>query len=282
MLNNIQIGDVHSYFIGPGQVLTHQKLLRNPAQDKLLSKRKKRGHSSFSLATGVVLGYCVAMPRTARASVGDQVYHALNRGNARKQVFFKAGDYQAFLKALGHACQELPMRVLGLCLMPNHFHLVLWPHRDGDLSRWMHWLLNAHVRRYHQHYHSSGHLWQGRFKAFPIASDEHLLTVLRYVERNPVRAGLVERAEYWPWSSAQWWRPGSRCPVYGAVGPVPRPSDWLGWVNQPLTEAELRAVRNSVDRGAPFGPEKWVREAADRLGLQATLRPKGRPRKADA
>jgi putative transposase len=79
------------------------------------------------------------------------------------------------------------MRLLALCLMPNHFHSVLWPHEDGELSRWMQWLLTSHVRRYHRHYYSSGHVWQGRFNAFPIQQDEHLLTVLRYVERNPVR-----------------------------------------------------------------------------------------------
>ena len=104
------------------------------------------------------------MARTARASVGGLCYHVLNRGNARRTVFYKDGDYLAFLKALRHACDELPMRVLAYCLMPNHFHLALWPYADGDLSRWMHWLLNAHVRRYHQRYHSSGHLWQGRFR----------------------------------------------------------------------------------------------------------------------
>jgi len=85
------------------------------------------------------------------------------------------------------------MRVLAYCLMPNHFHLALWPQADGDLSRWMQWVLTAHVRRYHRHYGSSGHVWQGRFKAFPIQADGHLLTVLRYIERNPVRAGLGGR-----------------------------------------------------------------------------------------
>ena len=131
------------------------------------------------------------MPRAARASVGDVRYHVINRGNRQQRVVHKDADYQAFLKAIGHACVEVPMRVLGYCLMPNHFHLAVWPSGDGDLSRWMHWLLNTHVRRYHQRYHSSGHIWQGRFKAFPIEADEHLLTVLRYIERNPVRANLV-------------------------------------------------------------------------------------------
>jgi putative transposase len=171
------------------------------------------------------------------------------------------------------------MRVLGYCLMPNHFHFVVWPRADRDLSRWMHWLLNAHVRRYHQHYHSSGHLWQGRCKAFPIAQDEYLLTALRYAERNPVRAGLVERAETWAWSSAGWWLPGAQRPVYAEVGPVPRPAGWLAWVNQPLTEGELARVRESVQRGSPFGPWLWTHATAERLGLQASLRPRGRPRK---
>jgi putative transposase len=232
----------------------------------------------FFVAVQRLVGYFAGMPRTARASVGGLCYHVLNRGNARKQVFFKSGDYQAFLKALGNACQEVPMRVLAYCLLPNHFHLVVWPHEDGDLSRWMHWLLNAHVRRYHQHYHSSGHLWQGRFKAFPIAHDEHLLTVLRYVERNPLRAGLVERAEGWAWSSVRWWLAGERPPLYADAGPVRRPEPWVAWVNQDLTLAELAQVRHSIERGKPYGPALWAQETAARLGLEASLRPRGRPR----
>src|SRR5688572_24903460 len=146
------------------------------------------------------------MPRTARASAGNYCYHVLNRGNARQEVFHKPEDYAAFLRLMTEANERedgVSMRLLGYCLMPNHFHLVLWPREDGDLSRWMQWLLTSHVRRYHRHYGTSGHVWQGRFKAFPIQKDEHLLLVLRYVERNPVRAKTlgVRRAERWPWSS---------------------------------------------------------------------------------
>jgi len=103
------------------------------------------------------------MPRAPRASVGGICYHVRNRGNGRRAVFHKDADYQSFLKAIGHACIEIPMPVLGFCLLPNHFHLAVWPKEDGDLSRCMHWVLNTHVRRYHQHYHTSGHIWQGRF-----------------------------------------------------------------------------------------------------------------------
>jgi len=135
------------------------------------------------------------MPRGARAAQGGYCYHVLNRGNGRRTVFHKKGDYAAFVKLLGGAGERAGMRLLAYCLMPNHFHLAVWPVHDGDLSRYMMWLLTAHVRRYHQHYHSSGHVWQGRFRAFAIQEDNHLLSVLRYIERNPVRAELCERAQ---------------------------------------------------------------------------------------
>jgi len=206
------------------------------------------------------------------------VYHVINRGNAHNEVFHKDQDYASFLKLLAEACERLPLRIIAYCLMPNHFHLVLWPHNDGDLSRWMQWLLTSHVRRYHRHYGSSGHVWQGRFKAFPIQQDNHLSTVLRYVERNPLRAKLVRKAERWPWSSI-----GS--PPNDVVrpmldrGPVPRGSEWLEWVNRPLTEAELLAMRHCVNRGTPYGSDVWQQRAATRLGLESSLRPRGRPGK---
>ena len=215
------------------------------------------------------------MPRTARASVGGLCYHVINRGNGRAEVFRKPEDYAAFLQLLRLAMARVPMRILGYCLMGNHFHLALWPRHDGELSTFMQWLLTAHVRRYHGHYHSSGHVWQGRFKAFPIQQDAHLLTVLRYIERNPLRAGLVARAEDWLWSSVR-----ARGGELGLVtpSPVPLPKDWVAWVNAPMTDAEVAALRHSVNRGTPFGEEGWARRTAKRLGLEASLRPRGRPR----
>jgi putative transposase len=218
------------------------------------------------------------MPRTARASAGGLCYHVLNRGNGRADVFHKDGDFAAFLQLLADANERLPMRILGYVLLHNHFHLVLWPRKDGDLSRWMQWLMTAHVRRYHRHYHGSGHVWQGRFKAFPIEQDEHLLSVLRYVERNPLRANLVPRAEDWAWSSLSW-RPSGKRPELLSDGPVSIPRNWVSLVNKPATEAELAALRKSLERGTPFGNERWAERTAKRLGLDATLNPRGRPRK---
>jgi putative transposase len=218
------------------------------------------------------------MPRTARASRANWCYHVLNRGNGRAEVFHKDEDFAAFVRLFEPACERLPMRLVGWCLMPNHFHLVLWPRGDGDLGRWMHWLLTSHVRRYHRHYGGSGHVWQGRFKAFPVQRDEHFLAVLRYAERNPLRANLVDRAEDWQWSSLASRGPKADCPFL-AASPVALPANWTTVVNRPQSEAELEAIRRSIARGTPFGAESWVKIAAKRLGLQATIGPRGRPRK---
>jgi len=218
------------------------------------------------------------MPRSIRASEGGVCYHVLNRSNARAEVFRKAEDYQAFLDAVAEAAVRVPVRVLGYCLMPNHFHLVVRPTGDGDLSRWMHWLMTAHVRRYLTHYHHSGHVWQGRFKAFPIQDDGHLLTVLRYVERNPLRANLVPRAQDWLWSSLH---PSARNrPPKLDPGALPRPSDWTERVNAAMSPVEEEAVRVSIRRGKPLGSPHWVHQTAARLGLDFTLRDRGRPRKS--
>ena len=141
----------------------------------------------------------------------------------------------------------------------------------------MQWLMTAHVRRHHRLHGTSGHVWQGRFKAFPIQQDEHLLTVLSYVERNPVRAGLVQRAEEWAWSSLQLWQ-GKERPTFFSDGPVDRPRGWLHEVNRVQPDARLAAVRQCAHHGAPFGTSAWTRRTALRLGLESTLRPRGRPR----
>jgi putative transposase len=215
------------------------------------------------------------MPRGARATEGGYCYHVLNRGNARRSAFHKEGGFDAFVKLLRQAQERVAVRLLAYRLIANHFHLVVWPRQDGQLSDSMMWLLAAHVRRYHQHDHSSGHVWQGRFRAFAIQEDDQL-SVLRYIERNPVRAGLVQRAEDWRWSSAS--RVAAGMPVLDA-GPVPRPEGWLRHINEPQTEAEVARLRLSVQRGRPFGETQWMTEAAQRLGLEASLRPRGRPRK---
>ena len=133
------------------------------------------------------------MTRRLRHASCGYVYHVLNRAVGRATLFKKAGDYLAFRKIMIEAQDWLDVPLLGYCLMPNHWHLLLWPQHDGDLSEFMRWLTVTPGQRYHAHFHTqgTGPIYQGRFQAFPIAEDVRLLKVRRYVERNPLRAGLV-------------------------------------------------------------------------------------------
>ncbi len=221
------------------------------------------------------------MPRRLRTADGGFAYHVLNRAVGRARIFRKPRDFEAFEKVIAEAKDRMPMRVLGWCVMSNHWHFVLWPHGDGDLSEFMRWLTVTHTQRWHAAHGTSGTgpIYQGRFKSFPIQEDEHLLSVLRYVERNPLRANLVEQVEAWRWSSF-WHRVHRNRAGLIDQGPLPLPRRWRQQVQSPQTEAELAAVQRSVSRGAPFGESSWQQQTAKRLDLQSTLRPRGRPHKA--
>ena len=213
-------------------------------------------------------------------------------------MFYKRSDYAAFVALIDEACARLPMRVLGFCLMPNHYHFALWPHNDGDLGRWMAWLMTTHAVRYNKHYKRSGPIWQGRYKSFPIQQDVNLNQVCRYIERNPVKAGLVDRADEWGWSSARYWRgsdpvsgtetgsdpfsrPAADAPGWLTVGPVPRAGNWLASLHGDQPEDVVRRLRLAIERGRPFGATEWIEDAAKRLGLEAALRSPGRPPKSE-
>jgi len=221
------------------------------------------------------------MPRRLRQATGGLAYHVLNRAVGRARLFHKEADYAAFARVLEEAWLRLPTRLLGYCVMPNHWHLVLWPREDGELSEFLRWLTVTHTQRWHAHRHTAGTgpLYQGRFKSFPIQQDAHLLTVCRYVERNALRAGLVERAEAWPWSSL--WRRQQVEPapwlLEMAAWPVQPPRDWVAAVNRVQSGRELETLRRCVARGAPYGDESWREQPARRLGLESALHPRGRP-----
>ncbi len=221
------------------------------------------------------------MGRPKRAAVGGLIYHVLNRANARMTIFEREADYQAFELVVQQAVDRTGMRLLAYCVMPNHWHLVLWPTEDGQLSRFMGWLTLTHTQRWHAHRHStgSGHVYQGRFKSFPVQDDEHFHTVCRYVERNALRANLVRRAEAWRWCSLHRWQQGTtQEKKLLTAWPLPRQASWVEQVNAPQTEAELTALRRSVQRGRPYGGEPWSKKIVRKLGLQSTLRPHGRPK----
>ena len=225
------------------------------------------------------------MPRTARVTPGGMVFHVLNRGVGRQKLFTKPADYEAFEEIIAVTLEKLPIRICAYCLMPNHWHFVLWPEHDDDLALFLQRLTVTHVTRWQKNRKrvGEGHVYQGRFKSFPVETDDHFYQVVRYVERNALRAGLCRKAEDWRWGSA--WRR-----IHGtaeerqllSAWPLPRPRQWAEHVNRPQTNAEVKAIRHCVVRGQPLGSAPWIAETALELGLQSTLRPRGRPRKPDS
>jgi putative transposase len=218
------------------------------------------------------------MPRSARQLADGYVYHVLNRGNNKQDIFHKNADYRAFVRLMGDAKKRHPLEIYGYCLMPNHFHIALRPSRAEYLSSFMRWLLTSHVRRYHGHHETSGHLWQGRYKSFVIQENEHFLTVLRYIERNPLRAHLVSTSSDWPWSSL---KENIGLTDKCLLDPLPLelPDDWARRVDIPLTSEEIENLRISIVRQSPFGNSQWQRSICRTLGLESTMRPRGRPKK---
>jgi putative transposase len=225
------------------------------------------------------------MPRLARSAPGGLVYHVLNRSAGRVKLFRTDKDFLAFQDLLLEAHERLPIPLLAWCVMGTHWHFVARPREDGELTAFFRWLTHTHAMRWRVAHHSVGHgpVYQGRFKSFPVQADPHLLTLLRYVERNPLTAGLVERAQDWQWGSL-WARQHGPAELRAVLSdwPVERPADWVRHVNRPLTDKELERVRASVERGRPFGDEQWVTKTVRRLHLEHTVRREGRPRKREA
>ena len=226
------------------------------------------------------------MPRPLRPIDDNLVYHVINRGNNREPVFFDDSDYVAFLKALGDLKQRRPFELYGYCLIPTHVHLLIRP-SETSLSRIMQSLLVSHTHRHHRRYKSSGHVWQGRFKSPVVQEDEHLRSVLRYIEANPLRGQLVRDAGEYPWSSFLAHGLGRPDPLLDPVDayvslaatPAVRRRRWTALVQKTPKGPELAAIRRSTQNGLPFGDPDWVEQLGARLGIDLTTRPRGRPRK---
>ena len=222
------------------------------------------------------------MPRLARRAPGGVIYHVLNRGVQRQNLFDSPDDFAAFVRVLHEVMQAVPIRLLGYCLMSNHWHLVIWPQRDGQLARFMQRLTVTHVRRWVEFRGRVGwgSVYQGRYKSFAVQDDAHLLGVLRYVERNPLRARLVKDARRWRWSSLgqQYAGADEKVPAI-AIAPWPtgRPADWARRVNMPQSSKEIETLRRSITFNRPYGDEQWTKRMELRLHLPP-LRPRGRPK----
>ena len=208
------------------------------------------------------------MPRRTRVAIPGAIFHVINRGSRKGRLFETEADYLTFERLLRQTIDRFDVSVFAYCLMPNHWHLVASPAPEATLSRAMQWLTGTHARRWHLRRGTTGEgaVYQGRFKAIPIQTDWRFLWVCRYVERNACRAGLVDRAEAWRWSS-MWQREHHTEVPWLRAWPVPRPVDWLERVNRPETASELDAFRTLVRRNLPFGTSEWQ----ERLGPLARV-----------
>lgn len=221
------------------------------------------------------------MPRQARVSVADTIYHVINRSNGRVQIFNTDKDYQHFESLMQEAKELTGMRILAYCIMPNHFHFILYPRTDHDLAAFMGWLTTTHVRQYRTRTETigHGHLYQDRYKSFPVETNEYATILIRYVEQNPLRAKLVRCAEDWRWSSLWRREKGSEKDkkLLDSL-PIELPINYLASVNEVLATERLADIRNSVNKGKPYGTLDWVERAVERFGLTHTLRGAGRPK----
>ena len=220
------------------------------------------------------------MPRPSRNFPGGLVYHVLNRGVGRRMLFDKGGDFLAFEKVIEETLRTCRMRICAFCILSNHWHAVVWPESDGDLSAFMQQITNMHVKRWKEHRHEVGygHLCQGRYKCFPVETEGYFYQVVRYVERNAPCANLVARAEDWLWSSLRrgTGRPSVSNPLRLAAAPALR----LAPNRQPTAvRSRTGCAPTSGSSRLSLGSAVWTAETAKQLKIDSTLHPLGRPRK---
>jgi len=220
------------------------------------------------------------MPRIKRTNVGGYVYHVLNRANARVQIFDNDEDYKLFENILEEAVQNFNVKILAYCIMPNHWHLILYPEDEGDLSVFMGWITNTHTRRWHTQKGTvgQGHLYQGRYKSFICQDDNHFISLVKYVEQNALKAKLVKKAEDWRWSSI--WRIEKGTTKQKKLlsnWPLSKPKDYLSWLNTILPLEKEEIIERSIVKSNPYGEDYWVANTVKKFGLEQTLRRVGRP-----
>jgi putative transposase len=218
------------------------------------------------------------VPRPRRLLPAGFVYHIVNRANERSRIFAADNDFERFLDLMRETSERVALRICAFCIMPTHWHLVVWPSFDGAVSAYVHHLCTLHAVQ-HRHRQGSvghGHVYQGRFRSFPVEGSRYYFNVLRYVEANPLRAGLVDRAEAWPWSSLHDRAHGS---TLVTPGPLALPENWTDIVNAQSGLGELDDLRACARSSRPYGSGQWITETTRAQGLEQTTRPRGRPRR---
>ncbi len=227
------------------------------------------------------------MPRLPRLTVPSYPHHIIQRGNNRQPIFFTEQDYSVFLDCLREAKRKCHARLYAYVLMTNHVHLLMEPEKDGDLGRFMQSVGRRYVRDINATYHRSGTLWEGRFRSAVVSRDEYLIVCSRYIELNPVRAGMVSHAGEYRWSSY-------RCRALGQPDDLVDDDPWymsLGssaevrqrvyreWMDASVAEEEWTQIRRATQQGRVVGREEFQEEIGSRAGRQVMGENRGRPRK---
>ncbi len=222
------------------------------------------------------------MARSLRTDIGGQIYHVLNRANAKVKIFDNENDYRLFEKLLEGATTKYEVKIYAYCVMPNHWHILLKTKKDGELSKFMSWLTNTHTKKWHSLRETTGegHLYQGRYKSFICQDNDYFLTLVRYIERNPKKANLVPNSEDWKWSSV-WRRTKGDRQKKNLLSPwiLKEPENYLFFLNEPQTEQELAKIEHAIKKGSPYGNDHWTIRIAKKFNLQSKLRNVGRPKK---
>jgi putative transposase len=219
------------------------------------------------------------MARIARIVVPGHLHHVTQRGNRRMPVFFSDDDYRAYLALAAEHCEACGVRVLAWCLMPNHVHLVVVPETREGLARGLGESHRRYTRRVNFREGWRGHLWQERFFSC-VLDGPHALAAVRYVERNPVRAGLVKRPWDWPWSSAAGHVSGKGDVLVRPGGPLAEEvSNWRRFLAAADDPESLAALRRHLRTGRPLGSVAFLRRLGRRLGRSILPGRPGRPRK---
>lgn len=219
------------------------------------------------------------MPRAARIVFAGVPHHVTQRGNRGGRVFFSEADRTTYLDRLGRYSDMYGLRILAYCLMPTHVHLVAIPDGEESLALVLRPLQSRHAQQVNQGRRWEGHLWHSRYYSCPL-DDHHTWAAVRYVELNPVRAGIVRRAEESEWSSAPV-RCGLRADRLlwkGFPRPVDAPDDWSSWLAEGLTDDELAGLRLRTRKGLPCGGRRFVAGLERQCGRDLALRRQGRPR----
>jgi putative transposase len=222
------------------------------------------------------------MPRHSRVDIGGEVYHIVNRANGREFIFQNEDDYLSVIYTIEETLKNYPLDIFSFCIMSNHWHFAVRSHEDGDVGKFFGSMTQKVTQRWHAYHRTtgSGHLFQGRFRSFLVQTDAYFIQLMKYVETNPLRANMVEKAEDWKWGSL-YQRINRQDLASGILAkwPVEYTGDYLADINKPLSESFLRQVRHSSTCGTPLGDESWMQQIVKKFGLEYTTRQRGRPLK---